>query len=191
MTKIYQLKITLNDSHPSIWRRFLVKSNVLLPDLHKIIQTIMGWTNSHLHEFEIEGNIYGLPDDEFDDENRIIDYSSIKLDSLINKENEKFTYTYDFGDNWEHTILLEKFLPIEKKVYYPKCIDGKRNCPPEDCGGMGGYENLLEIIKNPEHEEYEGMMEWLEEEFDPEYFNLSGINELLKQKDFGSVDLIG
>ena len=91
MTKIYQLKIVLNNSNPLIWRRFLIKSNTLLPDLHKIIQTVMDWTNSHLHEFNINGRIYGLPEnDELEDENRITDYSSIKLDNLITKENEKF-----------------------------------------------------------------------------------------------------
>ena len=151
----------------------------------------MDWTNSHLHEFNINGRIYGLPEnDELEDENRITDYSSIKLDNLITKENEQFIYDYDFGDFWRHTILLEKILPVEKKTYYPKCIDGKKHCPPEDCGGTHGYKELLAIIKDPDHEEYEGMIEWLEDGFDPEYFNLNEINKLLKQEDFGCIEII-
>ena len=187
---IYQLKIILNNSNPPIWRQFLVKSNILLPDLHKIIQTVMGWNNSHLHEFDINGKIYGLPenDDEFEDENRITDYSSIKLDSVISKENEQFIYEYDFGDYWQHTIQLEKILPVEKKVYYPKCIGGERHCPPDDCGGIHGYEELLTIIKNPGNEEYEGMMEWLGGEYDPEDFKLDEINKSLRQEDYGCIE---
>ncbi|MEW6087250.1 MAG: plasmid pRiA4b ORF-3 family protein [bacterium] len=190
MANIYQLKITLNDSNPPIWRRILIKSDILLPDLHKIIQTVMGWTNSHLHEFDINGRIYGLPEnDEFEDENRITDYSSVKLDSLITRENEQFIYDYDFGDFWRHTILLEKILPVEKKVYYPKCIDGMGHCPPDDCGGIHRYAEILEIIKNPGNDEYEEMMEWLGDEFDPEYFNLDEINKLLKRRDYGCIEL--
>jgi hypothetical protein len=184
---ILQLKITLNDIKPAIWRRVLVDSDVKLPDLHKIIQTVMGWTNSHLHQFIINGQYYSIPDDESFSE--VIDYRRIKLDSLVNMPKSKFIYEYDFGDGWEHSIVIEKILSRYKDTYYPICIEGKRNCPPEDCGGSGGYENLIEIISNPKHEEYNEMIEWLGDNFNPEELNIDEINELLHEKDFGCIEI--
>jgi len=153
---VFQLKITLNHIKLSIWRRVLVDSEIKLPDLHKIIQTVMGWTNSHLHQFIIGNQYYSLPNDE--SFYKVIDYRQVKLDSLSNTPKSNFIYEYDFGDGWEHSIVIEKILPREKNTYYPICIDGKRSCPPEDCGGAFGYENLIKIINNPEHEEYDEMM---------------------------------
>ena len=184
---VFQLKITLNHIKPPIWRRVLVDSDIKLPDLHKIIQTVMGWTNSHLHQFIIGNRYYSLPDDESFCE--AVDYRRIKLDSLCNTPKSKFIYEYDFGDGWEHSIVIEKILPREKNTYYPICIDGKRSCPPEDCGGTFGYENLITIINNPEHEEYDEMMEWLGDYFDPKEFNIDEVNEFLREKNFGCVEL--
>ena len=184
---VFQLKITLNHIKPPIWRRVLVDSDIKLPDLHKIIQTVMGWTNSHLHQFIIGNRYYSLPDDESFCE--AVDYRRIKLDSLFNTPKSKFIYEYDFGDGWEHSIVIEKILPREKNTYYPICIDGKRSCPPEDCGGTFGYENLITIINNPEHEEYDEMMEWLGDYFDPKEFNIDEVNEFLREKNFGCVEL--
>lgn len=145
----------------------------------------MGWTNSHLHNFKIHDRTYSLPnkDSELDE----IDYRKVKLDKLIKNEGEKFYYIYDFGDNWWHEIELEKILPFDSNIKYPLCIYGQRSCPPEDCGGTGSYERLLEIIKNPNHEEYENMKNWLPVDFDPEYFNKDKINELLQKKDYGCI----
>lgn len=185
--KIYQLKINLIDTKPPIWRRILIESNIKLPDLHKIIQSTMGWTNSHLHNFKIHDRTYSLPDE--DSELDEIDYRKVKLDKLIKNEGEKFYYIYDFGDYWEHEIELEKIIPFDSNIKYPLCIDGQRSCPPEDCGGTGGYERLLEIIKNPNHEEYKNMKNWLPVDFDPEYFNKDEINELLQKNDFGCITL--
>src|SRR5271157_583998 len=134
----YQLKISLNHIKPVIWRRFVVDSDIKLPDLHKVIQTVMGWYNSHLHQFRINKQSYSLPDE--DELMEFIDYRKIKLNSLITNEKQKFYYDYDFGDGWEHTIILEKIIQKDKDIKYPVCIDGKRKCPPEDCGGDGGYE---------------------------------------------------
>jgi hypothetical protein len=184
---VFQLKITLNHIKPSIWRRVLVDSDIKLPDLHKIIQTVMGWTNSHLHQFIIGNQYYSLPNDE--SFCKVIDYRKVKLDSLFNTPKSKLIYEYDFGDGWEHSIVIEKTLPREKNTYYPICIEGKRNCPPEDCGGAFGYENLIEIINNPEHEEYDEMMEWLGDYFDPEKFNIDEMNEFLREKNFGCIEL--
>jgi hypothetical protein len=184
---VFQLKISLNDIKPPIWRRFVVASDIKLYDLHKIIQTIMGWTNSHLNQFIINNDYYSIPDDE--SFCKVIDYRKVKLNTLIDSPKSKFSYEYDFGDGWEHTIILEKVLPRMKNTFYPICFDGKRNCPPEDCGGSGGYEDLLEIISNPKHEEYEEMIEWLGDGFNPEEFDISTINELLHKKDYGCIEL--
>jgi hypothetical protein len=185
---VFQLKITLNYIRPPIWRRILVDSDIKLPDLHKIIQTVMGWTNSHLHQFIINNQFYSIPNEEAFFEP--VDYRKIKLDSLVRKPKSRFVYEYDFGDGWEHSIVIEKVLPREKNTYYPILIKGKRNCPPEDCGGPGGYENLIEIINNPKHEEYNDMVEWLGDNYNPEELNIDEVNELLHEKNFGCIEIL-
>ena len=181
--EIYQIKITLNDTKPPIWRRFLVESNVKLPDLHKIIQTVMGWTNSHLHQFDKNGQYFCEPAEQ--EYYETIDYTDIQLKEFLFGAGDSCFYDYDFGDSWRHKIVLEKILHFDKEQKYPVCIKGKRNCPPEDCGGIWEYYDLLEIIKNPKHPDYESMMDWLGEDFDPEYLDFEEINELLQQENFG------
>jgi hypothetical protein len=182
--KIYQIQIVLKGAKPKIWRRILVNSDILLVDLHKIIQTTMGWTNSHLHVFSDGIEEYAPKEFEVEDTK---DSRIIRLDKILNSEKSKITYEYDFGDGWEHTLILEKILPPGSQVQTPKCIAGKRNCSPEDCGGIWGYSNMLEVLKQPEHEEYESYIEWLGGEYDPEYFNKDEINTLLEKKDFGCI----
>jgi hypothetical protein len=182
----FQLKITLKDVKPAIWRRFLVPSDIRLPDLHKVIQTVMRWSNSHLHQFVIDGSFYCLPDE--DSIAECIDYRKIKLDQVMLKEKQVISYDYDFGDGWEHRIVLEKIMrgsDVKRAV----CLAGKRHCPPEDCGGPYGYMDLLKVISDPNDEEHVEMMEWLGGEFDPEYFDIEEINSMLKQKDYGCVSL--
>ncbi len=181
--KFYQLKITLKESNPSIWRRILISSDTLLPDLHKIIQTVMGWTNSHLHQFIDEKTFYAEPDEY--NELAYVDYRAIAINKLLKKEKARIVYEYDFGDGWEHEIILEKVLEGENDQVYPQCLEGKNTCPPEDCGGIWGYMNLLKIIADPKHEEYDEMMEYLGGEFDPETFDKKEVNELLKTEDYG------
>jgi len=178
--QVYQFKITLKGIKPPIWRRIQVPETYTFWDLHVAIQDAMGWIDYHLHEFELVNPATGLavnigiPGEDFDREvlpdwkQNIADYFSM--------ENRTASYVYDFGDNWEHKIQLEKILPREKGVKYPVCIKGKRACPPEDCGGIWGYEELLEIIRNPEHEEHEEMLEWLGGEFDPEDFDVEEVS---------------
>jgi len=187
MAKIFQLKISLKEVDPMIWRTIQVSSMVKLPELHKILQTTMGWTNSHLHQFIIESKLYAEPDEDssLDD----IDYTNIILGQVLTQEDQNIIYEYDFGDGWEHVITLEKII-TEKPQKYPSCLNGKRNCPPEDCGGPYGYMDLQSVIANPEHEEYEDMIEWLGDDFDPEYFDLGEINKLLKKKDYGCITMI-
>ncbi|GMT46199.1 MAG: plasmid pRiA4b ORF-3 family protein [bacterium] len=185
--KIYQIQIALKGSRPKIWRRILVPSDLLLSDFHKVIQTTMGWTNSHLHQFIKNRTFYArrMPDDYTWEELNNVDYKEIKISDLLKKEKEKIVYEYDFGDSWEHEIILEKILPIDEEKKYPVCLTGKNNCPPEDCGGVWGYSDLLEIVKQPDHEEYEEYSEWLGEDFDPKYFDKDKINKMLRTTDFG------
>jgi hypothetical protein len=110
----------------------------------------------------------------------IVDYKRIKISSLLISEKDKIKYEYDFGDSWEHDVILEKITDVTEKPKHAVCVAGKRNCPPEDCGGIWGYEDLLEILKNPEHAEYQEMLDWLGDEFDSEYFSKDETNQLLK-----------
>ena len=176
---IYQLKITLRESKPHIWRRIQVKSNTTLAKLHDIFQIVMGWTDSHLHQFIIHGVEYGVPHSDYDMD--MEDEKHFKLGKLIFAEKERFIYQYDFGDSWEHEILVEKILPIEKDLHYPICLQGKRACPPEDCGGIWGYPNFLEAIEDVNHPEHNDMLEWIGGKFDPEEFDIESTNKKLKR----------
>lgn len=173
---IYQIKVTLRDSKPPIWRRIQVTGDTTLNNLHLILQEVMGWEGNHLYQFIVGQTYFGEPDPEFDAE----DDSKVKLSQIMQREKQKFIYEYDFGDSWLHEILIEKILPPEPGVSYPLCLKGKRACPPEDCGGVWGYGDLLETIKDPGDEEYEEMMDWLGGDFDPEAFDLDYINQRLK-----------
>jgi prevent-host-death family protein len=175
--EVYQLKITLKHIRPPIWRRVLVPCSFTLGQLHNVIQVAMaGWHGGHLHEFEIDGSHYGEPPSPEEDWGvTIVNEAKVKLEDILG-EKSKFLYTYDFGDDWQHEIVVEKVLPIDPQVRYPICLKGKRACPPEDCGGPWGYAELLEILANPSHPEYEDRCEWLIAEFDAEWFDLEGVN---------------
>lgn len=176
--QVYQLKVTLCNARPPIWRRIQVPSDITLGKLHRILQAAMGWTDSHLHRFEVKGVSFGAPDPEleFESERRA------KLNEVAPAEGSKFRYEYDFGDSWLHDIVVEKVLPADPNVRYPVCIKGKRACPPEDCGGVWGYEELLETLRDPNHPDHEEMKEWLgDEEFDPEAFDPEEVNRELRR----------
>lgn len=179
--EIYQIKVTLRRSKPPIWRRLLVSSEITLFDLHKIIQIAMGWTNSHLHQFIIADEYYSIPSEE--DWQPVIDERKYQLAVIAPTERFKFIYEYDFGDSWEHEILVEKILTVDPKVEYPYCVKGQRACPPEDVGGVWGYEEFLEAMKNPKHEEHESYVEWWGGIFDPEALDLDEINQGLQEID--------
>jgi hypothetical protein len=179
LTFIYQIKISLIGVKPPVWRTVLVSSELGLSAFHEVIQFAMGWTNSHLHQFIANKKFYSIPDDDF--ELQTEDETQYKLSQLLTKEKDSLIYEYDFGDSWEHKILLEKILPYDTNITLPVCIKGKRACPPEDCGGIWGYEELLQTISDPHHTEYESMMEWLGGEFDPEEINLEQINDELAE----------
>jgi hypothetical protein len=175
----YQIKITLRDSHPPIWRRVLVTGNTSLFKLHQILQIVMEWTDSYRHIFIIDRTFYGKPDPEYHFEVR--DEKNFALSQVASGEKNKFTYEYDFTDCWQHELLIEKILPVGKKVQYPVCVGGKRARPPEDCGGIWEYADILEAVQDPYHPDYYNMLKWMEEGFDPESFNLEEINRKLKR----------
>jgi Plasmid pRiA4b ORF-3-like protein len=175
--RMYQLKVTLDEIRPPIWRRLLVRSDLTLYRLHLILQAVMGWTDSHLHMFTIEGRDYGEPDPEFAVfGDQLIDERRTKLDWVAGREGMKFSYMYDFGDSWEHTIEVEEILPPQPSTR-PVCLEGARACPPEDCGGVGGYEDLVEAMANPRRKRHKELVEWLGEVFHPEAFDLETVNQ--------------
>ncbi len=180
---IYQVKVTLKGSKPPIWRRLLVPSTIDLARFHHVLQTVMGWSNCHLHHFIQGRTIYGSSEDKDEDifDLDIKDEKKYKLSQLLKEEKDTLLYEYDFGDGWEHQIILEKKLPYDSSKQIPICLKGKRACPPEDCGGIWGYKDLLEIINDPSHPEHKETLEWLGRDFDPEYFGLDETNAILSK----------
>lgn len=176
---IYQLKITLDDSRPPIWRRVLVPGSFNLYQLHQVIQGAMGWTDSHLHQFSIDGEHYGIPS--IEDWAPVIDEREFKLEQIAPSIKCKFIYEYDFGDGWRHLLLVEKILSPTLGEKYPQCIKGKRACPPEDVGGIRGYENFLDALRDERHEEHDSYLEWVGGKFDSEAIDLALINQELQQ----------
>jgi len=176
---IYQLKITIRDLRPPIWRRVLVPGSFTLYKLHGVIQAAFGWFDYHLHSFLIDGNYYSIPSP--DDVEPVIDERRFTIQAIAPGVKRKFLYEYDFGDSWEHDILVEKILPPEAGAAQATCVAGKRARPPEDFGGTWGYMNFLKVIANPNHEEHDSFLEWVGGEFDPEKFDLELINRKLKK----------
>lgn len=176
---IYQIKVTLENSKPPIWRRLLVRSDISLADLHAIIQAAFGWWDYHLHQFIVDGTYYGEPDPDYLDYVDMHDEQTVTLGQIAVDEGFKFRYEYDFGDSWLHQVLVEKILPPDPDQDYPVCIKGRRARPPEDVGGIWGYYCFLKAIQDPEHEEYDEYLEWVGGEFNPEAFDLEETNQAL------------
>lgn len=176
LKKVVQLKIALKHTKPLIWRRVLVKNSISFFELHHTIQLAMGWENYHLYEFRVNNYRIGEPEEDFGDNSKVIDAKKITLEEALSSEIETFSYEYDFGDSWRHEITVEKIIPLDNKIDYPICLDGKMNCPPEDCGGVPGYYHLLEILADKNNPERNEMIEWLGEVYNPTYFNLEQIN---------------
>ena len=175
------LKITLRDIRPPIWRRVRVSGDMSLRDLHGVIQTAMGWQDQHLHEFEVGGRVYGDPalDGGGPDERGVANEGNAQLGALVEAGVKRFRYVYDFGDDWEHEVTVETVGPLDPGQPYPSLLAGKRACPPEDCGGVPGYFQLLEALADPEAEEHEEVLEWLGDDFDPERLDLDAVNRQL------------
>ncbi len=164
---IYRLRIDLQGIKPPIWRRIEVP-DCSLAELHDLIQAAMGWTDSYLHQLEIKGIRYSIPN-EFDDDFGVRDSTNVWLSDVVRRPKANLSYKYDFGDNWTHAIVVEAIEPAEPSITYPRCVAGKRACLPEDCGGIWGYAELLEIVADPNHRGYEERMEWCRS-IDPEHF---------------------
>ena len=178
---IYQIEITLKGSKPPIWRRILVPGDTPLDQMHQIIQAAMGWWDYHLHQFIIFDQYFGVPHDDYLGYMDMQDETRYRLHDFGFEVGARWIYEYDFGDGWEHVLLLEKILPIEDGLQYPICIKGRRACPPEDVGGIWGYEDFLEAIKDPDPEAHEMYTEWIGGEFDPAALDLDEINEDLRE----------
>lgn len=178
---VYRLRVELLDIKPLIWRRLLVPADIKLPKLHQCLQLTMGWTDSHLHQFKVGETHYGIPDPEWS-ELEMLDERRVRLCDLIGEAQREIGYEYDFGDGWEHRIVLEQVDPPNEFMRYPLCTAGERACPPEDVGGMPGYEEFLKIIRDPEHEEYGQSLLWAgSRAFDPEGFDLNAVNRALRR----------
>jgi hypothetical protein len=173
---LYQIKVTLVGSKPPIWRRLIVKDNIRLDQLHSVLQVAMGWFNYHLHQYRVGRSCIGIPDRDYDID--VTDERKVFLQNIIANPKDNFVYEYDFGDGWEHKIVLEKILPLDFSES-PVVIKGKKACPPEDCGGIWGYSDFLDAIQYPKHEEHESMLEWVGGEFDPDEFDMNFINKKL------------
>ena len=176
-TSIHQLKVTLRGIRPPVWRRIRVASTIDLRRLHDVIQETMGWTQSHLYAFEIDGEQYGEPSPY--DDIPVRSAKSMTLRRAAPEPGMKFLYTYDFGDDWEHLILVENVLAPERGQTYPSCVTGRRSCPPEDVGGIWGYQEFLEAIADPEHPEHDNLLEWIGGSFDPAAFDVAVVNARL------------
>jgi hypothetical protein len=178
--KAMQLKLSLRGVvKPPVWRRLLVPADIRLDRLHDVIQTATGWTDTHLHVFSTRSGDYGIPDPELGHRNE----RNARLAQFLQQPGDRIHYSYDFGDGWEHDIVLEKRLNPEPGAQMPACLAGKGVCPPEDCGGPWGYADLKQALADPRHEDHESMLEWLglesAEGFDPAAFDLAEINEVL------------
>ncbi|HET6215284.1 MAG TPA: plasmid pRiA4b ORF-3 family protein [Micromonosporaceae bacterium] len=176
--QIYQLKITLGGVVPPVWRRVLIPGGYTLDRVHRSIQYAMGWQDYHLHSFEIDALQYGEPDP--DGELALRDELEARLDAVAAK-GTRFTYTYDFGDWWEHEVLVEDVFPADPDERYPVCVSGERACPPEDVGGAYGYADMLVAVADPDHPEHTRMREWLGREFDPGAFDARAATTLLRR----------
>ncbi len=180
-SSIHQLKVAIKHIRPPVWRRLQVRRDVTLATLHDIVQAAFGWTDSHLHQFVIGDAYYGVPDPEGDVwGGRTNEERKTRLDDVVGGGVKRFAYEYDFGDGWEHEIIVEKVLSPEAGVSYPRCVAGRRACPPEDCGGPWGYAELLAALGDPGHPEHEEMLDWAGGDFDPEAFDLQAVNMLLR-----------
>ena len=174
----FQLKITLEEISPPIWRRLLVPGSIRLPRLHDIFQVAMGWTNSHLHCFRTADKLYGMhfedwPDEEID-ENEVVVLHALR-------DQKSCVYEYDFGDGWEHRVEVEALTWSHHRLKHGVCLAGANACPPEDCGGPSGYERLLDVLADPSDEEHTDLLQWVGGAFDASAFDLAETNAALQR----------
>jgi hypothetical protein len=168
------LKVTLQWVRPAVWRRIEVGNNITLERFHGILQVVMGWTDSHMHQFRPVGGRRGAAGDRQPIERA--EERRIRLFELLSKPKDRLMYDYDFGDGWEHEVLLESVADHKRGARYPWVLDGQRACPPDDVGGVSGYAHFLRVLANPRHPEHEEMLEWCGGVFDPKKFDIQALN---------------
>lgn len=178
----YQVHIRLIGIEPPIWRRMLIPASTRISALHAAFQIVMGWTDSHLHLFERDGQYWGDPRDHDLDDLSLIDERRARFSELLRVEGESLIYTYDFGDNWQHRVVLEKIISVSKSVEELLCLEGARQCPPEDVGGVSGYEEFLRAIFDPTHEDHDQMVDWVGGYFQAEDFDPKAVNDRLSRR---------
>lgn len=174
---VFQLRITLDEVVPTVWRRLLVPGSVRLAKLHSMFQAAMGWTNSHLHSFTIEGQLFGMHFDDYPEDE--IDEKEVTVLRAIG-EHRRFSYEYDFGDSWEHEVVVEDSMRLPHGLKHAVCLDGQNACPPEDCGGSHGYAELLRVLGDPGHEDHDRFTTWVGGPYDPTALDLVAVNAALQ-----------
>lgn len=179
MGKTLEFSIVLNETNPPVWRQLIIPDSFSLYELHHAIQLAFDWRNYHLYNFIVNDKAYGDPS-LLEDLDCLSD-KLVNISSIFKTTGSTVIYEYDFGDGWIHNIKLEKIAENLAEIKYPICIDGSMACPPEDCGGISGYEHLLKVVKNSKHPEYKEMVQWLGKVFDPEAFHLQKVNKELKK----------
>jgi hypothetical protein len=181
-TTIVRLKITLDDVKPTVLRRIEVPVDIRLDRLHLALQAVIGWTNSHLYEIRAGGVGWSTPYPDHEGAGDFLDARKAKLDDVLEDVGTKtLKYLYDFGDGWEHTIKIERLIDPEPGILYPRLIEAKGRCPPEDIGGPWGYAEFLEAISDPKHKRHRELTEWAPEDFDPEQIDTDGLAEEVAQ----------
>lgn len=183
--QVYQVQILLSGSQPSICRRLLIPATASLGWFHAVLQVAMGWTNSHLHQFICGERIYSEPRaelDQYEGDPPVLNENKFTLKDILRDVHEELVYEYDFGDSWEHVVTLKKILPADASAPASAvCVAGSGTCPPEDCGGIGGYMELVKALKNKKHPEHASMKEWLGRPFDPKFFDMATTNTWLRK----------
>jgi Plasmid pRiA4b ORF-3-like protein len=176
---VHVLRVSLRDVEPEVWRRVVVASEMPSPNFATALELAMGWGSTHLHLFAVGGVLFGNTDH---DAPHLISEKAAKVTHLLPREQSSLRWDYDFGDGWEHDVVVEAIEPLNPKTQYPVVLDGERACPPDDVGGPPGYEQLLRVLNDPTDEEYEHMVSWAPEGFDPAAFDLVAANRRLRAK---------
>lgn len=185
---VHRLKVTLRRVRPPVWRRIEVRSATSLYQLSAELEAAMSWFGGHLHAFDVAGEIYQLPTEEDFGWRPMKDERKATVAKVLTRVGMKMRWDYDFGDGWEHDILVEAIEPAAADVLYPRCMAGRRACPPEDCGGPWGYRNLLDALGDPAHPEHESMLEWAPPGFDPAHFDPAEATEAMRHAEPWTLD---
>jgi hypothetical protein len=176
---VHTLRVSLRDVDPTVWRRVVVPSETKLPRLARWLEAVLGWEGYHLHSFNVAGLQFGAPDEDAD---HVIDERRVTVKQILPELGSVLRWDYDFGDGWEHDVVVEAIEEPSPSVRYPVCVDGAQACPPEDCGGVSGYDELREVLADPTHEEYEHLREWAPDGFDPDHFDVVAANRRMRAR---------